>query len=509
MKNQKYISSVFGLIVSLLIGLGGFSLFYLNKISENIEMLYKHPYTVSNAVRDIDTHIVSMHRYMKDVALADDLEEIKLASSLVDTHELEVLKNFELVFNRYLGSRSDIGSAYKAFVSWKVIRDEVIFLKTNGEDKKAAFITKNKGADHIKLLTDETRKLIDYADDKAKVFLERSIKSKSEAFIYVIGLLSAAVFISVLLSYYTVRHLVSAESEISNRMELIDQNILMAKMDLHGVIEDISNQLCRYLKITKKEMKGKQSNFFIDPKLCFINTDDIYNMTETGKAWQGEIELLNSHGEHYWIDSVVHPNFDSNSGLTGYTNIIQDITDRKALEMLSITDSLTKLSNRRHFDDMIGKEIKISRKNGVSLVFAMIDIDFFKRFNDHYGHHAGDIALIKVAGALRKSLNYPNGYVFRIGGEEFGILFSGVDIKKTEIFLEKIRAVVENLRIEHVESDVSDFVTVSLGAVIDTENVLESSDIYIKADELLYKAKLSRNKVVVSSLGFDYLLDDN
>jgi len=271
----------------------------------------------------------------------------------------------------------------------------------------------------------------------------------------------------------------------------------MAKMDLEGVVEEISNRLCRFLSVTKKNVVGKKSNFFIEPKFCKINVDDIIKMTGTGKPWRGDIKVVTAHGEQYWIESVVHPNFDSKFNLIGYTNIIQDITDKKAVEVLSITDALTKIHNRRHYDDVIEREIKLAQRNDVSLVFAMIDIDFFKEFNDHYGHAAGDRALVKVAAVLKKSMNRPNDYVFRLGGEEFGLLFSDIDIDKAEALLENIRANIEGLRIKHIASDVNEFLTISIGAFVDTKNTLSSNDIYTNADKLLYKAKDSRNTVVI------------
>lgn len=168
--SKRKMSAILIPVVFLLIGLVGFSQYYLDNISHKIELLYKHPYTVSNSVRNINIGIVSMHRYMKDIALSVDQEGIELARALVDTHEVKVLKDFELVFDRYLGSRSDIDSAYQAFISWKIIRDEVINLKIKGDNKQAIFITKNKGANHVKILTDETKKLIHFADIKLKIF---------------------------------------------------------------------------------------------------------------------------------------------------------------------------------------------------------------------------------------------------------------------------------------------------------------------------------------------------
>lgn len=293
------------------------------------------------------------------------------------------------------------------------------------------------------------------------------------------------------------RRFVASLHQLENHMNLIDQNILIAKMDLTGVIEDISNRLCHFLNMTKKEMIGKQSNFFIDPAFCTTNISDVYKTVGTEKTWQGEIKLINEHGKQQWIYSTVHPNLDSNFNLIGYINIIQDITSKKEVEIISITDSLTKLNNRRHYDEMIEKEILRARRNNVPLVFTMIDIDFFKNFNDHYGHAAGDSALVRVAKILNKSLNRASDYAFRLGGEEFGLLFSDVDRKAAEVLLEDIRANIEGLRIEHAKSDVNEYLTISIGAVVDTENALESSDIYLSADKLLYKAKANRNTVVV------------
>jgi methyl-accepting chemotaxis protein len=118
----------------------------LKTIAAQTENLYQHPYAVSNAARNISINLVSMHRYMKDVALAENVLKIRNATTLVDEHEQLVLRNFDLIFDRYLGNRSDIQSAYKAFIDWKVIRDEVIFLMMRGKNKEAADITRNIGA---------------------------------------------------------------------------------------------------------------------------------------------------------------------------------------------------------------------------------------------------------------------------------------------------------------------------------------------------------------------------
>jgi diguanylate cyclase (GGDEF)-like protein/PAS domain S-box-containing protein len=498
MKNNN-ISLVFALIILLLVVQGVLSLSYLKTIASQAENLYQHPYAVSNAARNINISLVSMHRYMKDVALAENEQKIRKASASVDEHEQKVLKNFDLIFDRYLGKHSDIQLAYKAFIDWKVIRDEVIFLKAKGENKQAADITRDKGAEHVDLLNKEIQKLIDFADNKAKTFLNNAIEAEMHAVTVIIILLVTTVIGSIFSSYYAVRRLNATQIEMRSRIHLIDQNILMAKFDKNGVITDISNHLCRYLGVSKNETIGEQVNFFINDDRGDIQPQNIFKTASTGAIWEGDICRVNADGAVQWIHSVVHPELDKNFVVQGYTNIIHDITDRKAVEELSITDTLTGLHNRRHFDNVVAKELAIAGRNKTALTLAIIDIDYFKKYNDHYGHPAGDSTLIKVAQALNRSLKRPNDYVFRLGGEEFGVIFSGLDVEQSYEFLETIRNRIEKLQIEHCESEVCKFVTISLGSYTNLGSIaFDSNQLYVKSDEALYEAKTQRNCTVAS-----------
>ncbi len=499
MNSQKNISLVFSVIILLSIGLGASSLFYLSTIAAETENLYTHPYAVSNASRNISINLISMHRYMKDVVLAENDQQILRASNLVDKHEHIVYRSFDVIFDRYLGKRSDIEILYNAFIEWKTIRDEVIFLKSRGMDLKAASITKQKGADHVTLLNKETQLLIDFADNKAKTFLDNSVKTKNNALSVIGVLLVITVVLSMLIAYYSVRRLNIAQASTKSRMHLIDQNILMAKYDLKGVVLDISSKLCRFIGLNKEDVIGQQVNFFINDIDGDIRPQDIFKIAATGRTWEGEISIVSDDGIVRWIQSAVHPELDENYQVNGYTNIIQDISSRKAFEETSITDTLTKLHNRRHFDQIIEKELKIVGRKKTSITLAIIDIDFFKKYNDHYGHPAGDDALRRVAYIFKQSLRRPNDYAFRLGGEEFGLIFSEHTEEQATKFLEIIRKRVEELHIEHFDSTVCKYVTISIGAhMCHSGNMLDSSQLYISADKALYEAKLKRNVVVVS-----------
>ncbi|MCG8616607.1 MAG: diguanylate cyclase [Desulfobacterales bacterium] len=499
MDSTKNLSVVFGLIIFLLICMWMFSFYFLNTIAGEVKNLYFHPYAVSNAARNININLVSMHRYMKDVVLAEDEAQLTMATGLVGDHEQQVLENFETIFDRYLGKRTDIQTAYKAFIDWKSIREEVITLKRQGRDRDAAAITKGKGAEHVALLNKETQHLIDFADNKAKAFLNAANDGKQQALFIITTLWTLTLGISITISIYSIRHLRYTQADMRKRIHLIDQNIMMAKLDKNGAVQDISNSLCRYLGVMKKEMQGQTVHFFINDENGDTRPEHILRIASTGKSWEGEICRKTRDGNIQWIHSIVHPDLDDNYNIVGYTNIIDDITDRKAVEELSVTDMLTSLYNRRYFDYVIEKEIRASHRNKTSIAFAVIDIDYFKKYNDQYGHPSGDNVLMHVAQVLKQSLKRSNDYAFRLGGEEFGIIISINDMAQANKFFDALKDRVESLKIEHGGSDVSDYLTISVGAHTSIQGaMMNSNQMYLKADEALYRAKQQRNFVVVT-----------
>ncbi|MBD3797111.1 MAG: GGDEF domain-containing protein [Campylobacterales bacterium] len=191
-----------------------------------------------------------------------------------------------------------------------------------------------------------------------------------------------------------------------------------------------------------------------------------------------------------------------------YMLIFTDITtlqnEKKIFEKLSITDTLTGLYNRRYFNEILDSEISRASQQQSTLSFIICDIDFFKKYNDAYGHQAGDTALSSVAKAINSSINRGTDFAFRLGGEEFGIIFSTSDKEMSLELANKIRTNVEALQIENSKSTVSSCVTISLGLLV-VDFSIESVDkngFYSMADDALYKAKNNgRNQVVLYENG--------
>ncbi|MDV7341106.1 bacteriohemerythrin [Terasakiella sp. A23] len=169
------------------------------------------------------------------------------------------------------------------------------------------------------------------------------------------------------------------------------------------------------------------------------------------------------------------------------------------LEKLSYIDQLTQLYNRRHFDDIFARELKRARRKKTMLTLMMLDVDYFKRLNDKYGHPEGDVALKKVAQEIKRCCKRASDFCFRIGGEEFAILTNSSNSEEQVRLAETIRQNIENLQIPNEDSDVSDFATVTIGlvSVIPDQDTTEDGMMKI-ADGRLYAAKRNKRNTVLA-----------
>ena len=173
------------------------------------------------------------------------------------------------------------------------------------------------------------------------------------------------------------------------------------------------------------------------------------------------------------------------------------------LEHLSHVDGLTGLANRRQFDEKMSEAIRYSDRNHRGLTLLLLDIDYFKQYNDTYGHVKGDHVLKQVARVLRKGASRPLDFVARYGGEEFAILLLDSDLEEGHQLGEKLNVSLQNLNIKH-QASVFDRITISIGVAHiskDHLSTIQSKQFLEKADENLYRAKAEgRNKVVSSKL---------
>lgn len=485
----------FALIITLVMFSSVFSIHTIKTISAETERLYVHPFTVSNAAREIKINMVSMHRDMKDVALADNDEQLNKASAQVDAHEKEAFNNFEIIFERFLGDKAKIHRVYQSFVAWREIRNEVIALRRAGDAEAAAEVTKGKGADHVRRLTAQTQELVDYAAFKAAQFRQRSKENADRSILIMSALLSLSTMMVLAIAIYILRDQRRSDREIKKRSHLIDQNIMIASLNTDGNVTEISNAMCRYLEMPYGDVLGTPSHLFITEDNADELQQAIWRYLKTGSSWTGEIKRVSLSGFVKWAKMTVLPDLDNNFHIVGYTCILQDLTSKKQ----SLTDNLTTLGNRRQYEETLEREVNLAKRNDTYLTLAILDIDFFKNYNDLYGHPEGDTALARVAKAIISCMRRPNDYTFRIGGEEFAVLFSSTEREDSRIFLDGIRQCVENLNIPHADSKVSDHLTISIGgATLRGTSLADGEHLYIEADKALYMAKETRNQTVMA-----------
>ncbi|CAN2044322.1 two-component system, chemotaxis family, response regulator WspR [Candidatus Magnetomoraceae bacterium gMMP-13] len=165
------------------------------------------------------------------------------------------------------------------------------------------------------------------------------------------------------------------------------------------------------------------------------------------------------------------------------------------LQRISLTDGLTDISNRRSFDDYLEHEWKVAVRHNKHISLIIADIDYFKFFNDTYGHQRGDVCLKKVAKTLVNTLKRPRDFIARYGGEEFAAVLPETDLKGARLLAVNMLSNVIKLGIVHTGSCICNYVTISAGVTCTVPKRDSKPSILIqKADKLLYKAKKKRTK---------------
>jgi len=253
------------------------------------------------------------------------------------------------------------------------------------------------------------------------------------------------------------------------------------------------------------------------PALAGVNGEDLPRVElvvaalKRGEAEDARVSYRTRHREkgEVWIESTMHVTRKSATGeVDGVVAISRDMTAHKSLEnklaALATLDGLSGLANRRHFDEQLEREWARARRDGTPLSLLMIDVDHFKKFNDQYGHQAGDRCLQSVARVLATMAWRPTDLAARYGGEEFVMILPNTDTAGCEQVGDRIRSELRELGIVHELNHPSNLVTVSLGGATIWPNAVqgsvESCSLVEAADQALYAAKSrGRDRLVMSA----------
>lgn len=283
--------------------------------------------------------------------------------------------------------------------------------------------------------------------------------------------------------------LVATYDKLRKSSDIIDKYVIIYKMTPKGIITDISKKFTDITGYTHNQAIGQS----IDILRHQDNPKDLYtNMFDTlskGHVWEDELINIDKNGKDFWTHIIISPEFDPLGNTQSYTAIANDITNKKLIEKISITDKLTQLYNRRKIEEVLTLEYSKAKRYESVFSIIFIDIDHFKSINDIYGHNSGDEVLVQLAAILKENSRNTD-FVGRWGGEEFIILCTQTKSVGAYNLAEILRNIVENSKF-HIKSQV----TISSG-VAQYDGTESTLDMISRVDKALYRAKeLGRNRV--------------
>jgi len=233
--------------------------------------------------------------------------------------------------------------------------------------------------------------------------------------------------------------------------------------------------------------------------------------SQQGVDHEADYRALTRDGDYVWIRDVVHVLRRPDGSVEALVGFMFDITARRQaedkilqlqreLEVLSYRDSLTGVANRRMFDTLYPVEWAKAQASGEPLSLLMVDIDYFKQYNDHYGHMQGDECLRQVAAALDAGASRPRDLCARFGGEEFVLLLPATDGQSARNMAERCRRLLADKGLSHARSGVGRMVTVSIGSGTIVPGSKDQAEAFLdRIDRRLYQAKSAGRDQVCDS----------
>ncbi len=282
------------------------------------------------------------------------------------------------------------------------------------------------------------------------------------------------------------------------------------------------NRACERLTgVFAAEVVGTRNHwqaFYAEPRLCLADvlaqgrSDELATLypfhtepSELGLGVRAENWCkMPRVGERLYLAIDAGPIYAEDGQLIAVVETLRDMTEHKkaqlALQQLATLDSLTGVANRRSFDDKLHSEWNRARRQNGPLALVMVDVDYFKAYNDRYGHQGGDECLKAVSAILQGQAFRAGDLTARYGGEEFAIILPNTGLDGAREVAERIRAGIEQAALPHAGSQVAPYITVSLGvAALVPGHDSHPGMLVALADQALYTAKRGgRNRVCVA-----------
>ena len=277
----------------------------------------------------------------------------------------------------------------------------------------------------------------------------------------------------------------------------------------------INASLMTFLGIEKEDdVIGRKCHELIRSDICQTEKCPLHQQHNRNVRNDQDVDIVGSENTAVSFLFTSTPLLGLVNEQVGVLEQFKDITERKIyqeklekanaeLQRLATIDGLTQVANRRYFEETLSKEWLRMRREGQPLSLILSDVDFFKRYNDHYGHMAGDECLQSIVQCMRNCIHRPSDFIARYGGEEFAVILPNTDAYGASVVAEKMRQEVLAMQCANVGSEVSEYVTMSFGAatVIPTGGRIALENLVKSADDALYASKdANRNQVTVTDL---------
>jgi len=226
---------------------------------------------------------------------------------------------------------------------------------------------------------------------------------------------------------FRTRELEQLNYSMTRYLEVIDVYTITCSTSLNNKITAVSSALCELSDYTEQELLGNSPAILHHPNLDVNVLNQLKTALSLRQCWSGELLYRAKQGQDFWLFCDFEPLKNKQGRVYGFTSVSVDITDKKKVESLSLTDSLTGLANRRYLDNFFTKEMASARRHNKHLAIVMIDIDHFKRVNDNHGHIIGDEVIKGFSNLLTDKIRQED-IVGRWGGEEFLLILPTTDL---------------------------------------------------------------------------------
>ncbi len=289
----------------------------------------------------------------------------------------------------------------------------------------------------------------------------------------------------------TVEELKTVRDTLNQYINIVDQTVITSSTDTRGVITYVSDAFCKISQYSRDELVGKPHKIIRHPDMPKDLFEDLWKTIKSGKTWHGELKNRAKDGSFYWVEAHISPDYDKEGEISGYTAIRNDITAKKYIEKMAVTDQLTGIFNRIKLDEVLNGEIKRFQRTDDPFSIILFDVDFFKSVNDTYGHMVGDKVLICFAQISQNNIRCTDT-LGRWGGEEFLIICPNTPLENATTLAEKLRLQIEAYEFPEVGRKTASF------GIAQMMPDYDKNELITYADEALYKAKsLGRNQVAI------------